>query len=192
MRATIQLKHKKKHDDAVQTIGVEFAVFRKNIENKEYKIQIWDTAGQERFKAITKSYYRGCNFFLIFYDVTNYKSYSNIDNWVEEIKQNSTEKSMNNIFLIGNKIDDESKRCIHDYDVNKILEKYQNCIIHNFYISSHDYKQCDDCFNSVLELFLNRNKVENRVEKSVSFNELVTIIPNDNFIIEEIKRKSCC
>lgn len=47
----------------------------------------WDTAGQERFRTITSSYYRGANGIIIVYDVTDQESFTNIQNWLAEIKK---------------------------------------------------------------------------------------------------------
>ena len=49
------------------TIGVDFKVYTKTINNVTIKSQIWDTAGQEQFKAITKSYFRNVTGALVFF-----------------------------------------------------------------------------------------------------------------------------
>ena len=54
--------------DYKTTIGVDFTVVKKKFNDKIYKFQIWDTAGLERFQTITKTYYKGANIILIFYN----------------------------------------------------------------------------------------------------------------------------
>ena len=48
-------------------------------------VQIWDTAGQERFRTITQSYYRGAHGIFIVYDITDYDSFKNVQDWLREI-----------------------------------------------------------------------------------------------------------
>ncbi|OBS83291.1 hypothetical protein A6R68_22709 [Neotoma lepida] len=46
-----------------------------------------DTAGQERFKTITTAYYRGAMGIILVYDITDEKSFENIQNWMKSIKE---------------------------------------------------------------------------------------------------------
>ncbi|NWX45529.1 RAB13 protein, partial [Steatornis caripensis] len=46
-----------------------------------------DTAGQERFKTITTAYYRGAVGIILVYDITDEKSFENIQNWMKSIKE---------------------------------------------------------------------------------------------------------
>ena len=45
----------------------------------------WDTSGQERYHSITRSFYRKANGVLLVFDVTNPKSFRNVENWLAEI-----------------------------------------------------------------------------------------------------------
>jgi len=72
-------------ENSTCTIGVDFGIKTINIRSKKIKLQIWDTAGQEKYKAITSSYYKGCHGIILVYDVTNITSFSNINNWFNEI-----------------------------------------------------------------------------------------------------------
>ena len=85
------------------TIGVEFISKSYKIKDKIYKVEIWDTAGQERYKSITAVYYKGAKGALVVYDTTSKSSFNNIDKWMTEIR----EKTSNDIrlMIIGNKID---------------------------------------------------------------------------------------
>ena len=61
------------------TVGVEFGTKNFKIENNIVKVQIWDTAGQERYRSITNAYYKGAKGALLVYDITNKKSFDNLD-----------------------------------------------------------------------------------------------------------------
>ena len=56
------------------------------------RVKGWDTTGQERFRTITSSYYRGANAVMVVYDVTNRRSFENIERWLSDIArlQNNT------------------------------------------------------------------------------------------------------
>lgn len=46
--------------------------------------QIWDTAGQERFQSLGVAFYRGAEACVLVYDITNPKSFEQLDSWREE------------------------------------------------------------------------------------------------------------
>ena len=64
----------------------------KVIEYKEFgkiklRLQIWDTAGQERFRSINKIFYKDASVAIFVYDITNEKSFKEIENyWYNQVK----------------------------------------------------------------------------------------------------------
>ena len=74
-----------------------------SINSSNIKVQIWDTAGQERYRAVTSAYYRGSAGCVLVYDITNQKSYKNIEKWLFEIREHAP--SNISIVLVGNKND---------------------------------------------------------------------------------------
>ena len=85
------------------TVGVEFTSKSYKINDQIFKIELWDTAGQERYKSITAVYYKGAKGVLVVYDTTSKTSFDNIDKWLGEIKDKSSEDIK--LMIIGNKID---------------------------------------------------------------------------------------
>ena len=90
---------------------------------KNVKVQIWDTAGQDRFRAITKNYYKGAHGIILIYDVTNQLSFDNVSNWINQIKEEASDKVT--IFLVGNKIDDVENRKIQTESGKNLAENFQ-------------------------------------------------------------------
>ena len=89
------------------TIGIDFASRTITAPSGEIvKLACWDTSGQENFKSIVRSYYRDvCGVFLVF-DVTNRRSFANLDNWLVDIRrQSSCKHHVHPILLLGTKID---------------------------------------------------------------------------------------
>jgi len=75
--------------------------------NNSIKLQIWDSAGQERYKALIPSYVRGAGIIFLIYDVSERKSFLNLEEWINFLKQINTDESL--LVLWGNKIDLERK-----------------------------------------------------------------------------------
>lgn len=92
----------------ISTIGIDFKVKTIDVDGKKVKLQVWDTAGQERFKTITTAYYRGAMGIILVYDITDEKSFENIQNWMKSIKENASAGVSR--MLLGNKCDIEAKR----------------------------------------------------------------------------------
>ena len=106
----------------MSTIGLDYRLKNITLENgKNIKIQIWDTAGQDRFRAITKNYYKGAHGIILIYDITNKKSFENVRTWINQIKEEVSEKV--SIILVGNKIDDEEHRVVATEDGEKIAKE---------------------------------------------------------------------
>lgn len=97
------------------TIGADFFVNIVEVEDdqgmkRRIKLQIWDTAGQERFGSIRPLYYRGANGGFVVFDVTNRKSFDNLEKkWFTEVYQSCGRIPM---ILLGNKTDLEELRVI--------------------------------------------------------------------------------
>ena len=93
----------------LSTIGLDFRLKTISLENnRKIIIQIWDTAGEDRFRAITKNYYKGAHGIILIYDITKRKTFDNVTNWINQIKEEVSDKVT--IILVGNKIDDEEHR----------------------------------------------------------------------------------
>ena len=64
----------------------------KKMEFKDYgtiTFDIWDTAGQEKYRSINSIIYNNANVIILVYDITNNKSFDEIQNyWYEQIKIN--------------------------------------------------------------------------------------------------------
>merc|ERR1711977_712315 len=92
----------------ITTIGIDFKIRTIELDGKKIKLQIWDTAGQERFRTITQAYYRGAMGILLVYDVTDEKSFTNINSWMKNIQQHANTEVVK--VLLGNKCDMKNKR----------------------------------------------------------------------------------
>ena len=104
------------------TIGLDYRLKTLILEEQKIvKVQLWDTAGQDKFRAITRNYYKGASGIILIFDVTNVKSYENIKKWINEIKEEISEKVA--IVLIGNKIDNVQERKISREQGDKLASE---------------------------------------------------------------------
>ncbi len=72
-------------DSFLPTIGVDFKIRTIEAAGSKVKLQMWDTAGQERFKSILTSYYKGTHGVLLVYDITDRRSFVDVQNWINDV-----------------------------------------------------------------------------------------------------------
>ena len=109
------LMGRKFNNEYEASIGVDF--FSKTIKykGKTIKLQIWDSAGQEKFRSLIPNYIRGSSLVFIVYDITNRKSFENLQSWIDFV--NNIENS--NIVILANKIDLENQRQVQTEEGQK-------------------------------------------------------------------------
>jgi len=108
-KTSILSKHinKRFSNDYQATLAI--SMVSKEIIRDEYIniIHFWDTAGSERFRSINSIFYRGADSCILVFDLTNYKSFSNISFWMDEFFVNTSPVRANSFpfILLGNKCD---------------------------------------------------------------------------------------
>ncbi|XP_071117161.1 ras-related protein Rab-1A-like isoform X2 [Haliotis cracherodii] len=80
--------------------------------NTTIGVDFWDTSGQERFRAITSSYYRNIHGIIIMYDITSQTSFNNLERWLHQCEQYSTDGV--NKMIVGNKTDLDEHRVVSE------------------------------------------------------------------------------
>ena len=104
----------------VSTIGIDKKTLNFNINTskgeKEVEISLYDTAGQEKFRTISIFYFRDSKGLLVIYDISNFESFKNVEQWLVDIKDSVGNNDDYLIILIGNKLDlikddPQKKRC---------------------------------------------------------------------------------
>ncbi|CCF57325.1 hypothetical protein KAFR_0C03330 [Kazachstania africana CBS 2517] len=91
----------------ITTIGIDFKIKTVEINGKKIKLQLWDTAGQERFRTITTAYYRGAMGIILVYDVTDEKTFANINKWFKTVTEHANDDAQ--LLLVGNKNDMDTR-----------------------------------------------------------------------------------
>ena len=95
--------------DLPSTLSIEYHSYITSVNGYTLRMQLWDTAGQEKFNSIISNYYKGTDVGIFLYAIDNEKSFQNVEIWYKNLKENTSDKTMN--ILIGNKrdIDDEKE-----------------------------------------------------------------------------------
>lgn len=81
------------------------SMWQKEIKMASYivSLSIWDTAGQERYRSLTGSYYRGAHCCIVVFDVNCLDSFQNVEEWFQNIDENSTNPEEIIKILVGTK-----------------------------------------------------------------------------------------
>jgi small GTP-binding protein len=110
-------------DESLATIGVEFESTVVKVDNQKVKLQIWDTAGQERFRSIAKAYYRNAVGVIVVYDLTDRKSFDELNAWLTDIHSLCDASAV--IQLIGNKSDLTEERVVSVSEAESFAEHHR-------------------------------------------------------------------
>ncbi|EDW85640.1 uncharacterized protein Dwil_GK23050 [Drosophila willistoni] len=99
-----------RNESEVPTIAVSFFTCNIVLDQVKIKLQIWDTAGQERFRAVAPMYYRNANAAILVFDLTQYKTFTEIKSWIQELHRNVQDPMI--LTLVGNKMDMQAQRAV--------------------------------------------------------------------------------
>ena len=174
-------------EESKATIGVEFGSKLFNHEGHKIKAQIWDTAGQEKYKAITGAYYKGSKGALVVYDITQKKTFENIEKWVNDLKAAGDPKIT--IILIGNKNDLDNKRQVSKDQGEEKARSFGCAFLET---SAYSGDNIDKAFNlmvkEIYEKFSNDSTGEDELAPGSNGEDVKLDKVND----KNIKKKSCC
>jgi small GTP-binding protein len=145
-----------------QTIGLDFLTTYYTYNENDIKLDIWDTAGQERFRAVTRSYYKHGDVYLLVFDLNNFNFIDDIDLWINEIHNHSNNNNKH-IIIIGNKYDLIDKNDIEKLknimEIRNILnEKYP--LYPTFFISVKNGENIDILLQNIFDNLKNYTTIK--------------------------------
>ncbi|XP_023930805.1 ras-related protein Rab-28-like [Lingula anatina] len=114
-----------------QTVGIDFFLRRIVLPgNVNVALQVWDIGGQTLGGGMLDKYLYGAHGVLLVYDITNYSSFENLEDWLVVVRRVfENEGKMPHRALVGNKVDLEHMRTVK-------LDKHQKFAQENG-MSSH-------------------------------------------------------
>lgn len=139
-----QFVHQKFSDEYLSTIGVRVDMKKIVLKDAIVHLMIWDLAGEILSNKQYHKYIKGASGIFAVFDVTREKSFTTIQQEIEEI--NETNKDLPTI-LVGNKIDLIEE---HNLTMNQVKTKYP-C---SFYTSAKTGNNVESAFKRVSELLL--------------------------------------
>lgn len=105
------------------TVGVDLKTKLINLQDDvDILVRIWDTAGQEQFHSIVRPYFRNTDIALVVFDVSNRKSFDNLDRWIPDIL---SENENAEIHIVANKCDVSDFYEITRKDIAALREKWK-------------------------------------------------------------------
>ena len=191
------IKRKNIQKEYIPTVIFEYSSLYVKINDKIIKFGIWDISGQETSRSLINDFLKKTSLIILVYDITNIKSFENIDTWIKYIKSiTEKSKSKSKIILVGNKSDLQDERVVTEEEGKEKCE------------SNHltEFMECS-CKNgiNVKEIFINAAKIlydpnnlnlENENNSHSEEDKSASSSNNfeDNLFIREshkIKKKSC-
>lgn len=135
---------------STMTIGLEIDLESFKCGSKFVHLEVIDTAGQEQFFAVQRMYFRGVHGIFLVCDVTNRETFQNIPRWLDLAQLYCTESNAL-IILIGNKIDQASKREV-SYEEGQALAKSHG--LSYMEASALDVERIEEMFKTMIQLLL--------------------------------------
>mmetsp|Transcript_34829 Transcript_34829/g.81661 ORF Transcript_34829/g.81661 Transcript_34829/m.81661 type:complete len:226 (-) Transcript_34829:33-710(-) len=118
-----------------QTIGLDFMLKRLDLPgNTHVALQIWDIGGQSIGSKMLGNYIYGSQAILICYDITNYQSFQNAEDWIALVKKVFPQPGqMPYIALVGNKVDMSHLRAVKSERHTQLVEQHG---MRSFFVSA--------------------------------------------------------
>ena len=101
--------------------GFDSKVKLLNYGDKKILVQLWDSVGQTIYQSITRNLINRVHGIIILYDITNKKSFENVENWIKTIEEENKKIIYE---IVGNKCDLNESREVDINEGKKIAQKY--------------------------------------------------------------------
>ena len=117
-------------------------------------------------KNLSEKNYKNIDGILLFFDLTNIETFNKINDWILSIKNNFGEiNDSYELFLIGNKVEENEKRKISKKDAKNLAEdnqiKYFEC---SSLLGINNYEILNELLLFAFDKYNNKDKIENKNE----------------------------
>ncbi|GAB0089764.1 ras-related protein Rab-27A [Sergentomyia squamirostris] len=150
----------------ISTVGIDFRekriLYTSGPRTHRLFLQLWDTAGQERFRSLTTAFYRDAMGFLLIFDLTNERSFLEVQNWIEQLKFHAYCEAPD-IVLCGNKCDLEHLRVVSEARARQFADRHGLPYLETSASTGHNVEKA---VNVLVE------RVVSRMETAVNLNAL--------------------
>ncbi|XP_032808420.1 ras-related protein Rab-28 isoform X3 [Petromyzon marinus] len=157
-----------------QTVGLDFFLKRITLPgNVSVTLQVWDIGGQTLGGKMLDKYIYGAHGVLLVYDITNYQSFEDLEDWLGMVRKvNEEAERQPNVALVANKIDLEHMRTVK---ADKHSRFCQENGLSSHFVSAKTGDSVAVCFQRVAAdtLGIKLNKAEMEQSQGVLKAELV-------------------
>ena len=94
---------KKFDPHSVSTWSASYVPREFTYNNRNYVFDLWDTIGQEQYRSLTKIFFKDAIIVILVYDITNRKSFEELEYWYGEVKNEVGDEFI--LAIVGNKRD---------------------------------------------------------------------------------------
>eukprot|EP00899_Mesostigma_viride_P028361 jgi/Mesvir1/870/Mv17439-RA.2 len=103
-----------------QTIGLDFFLKQLTLPGDvQVAIQLWDIGGQTIGGKMIGNYIFGAQAVLLVYDISNYQSFQNLEDWFALVKRTFKDQTMPYVAIVANKADLTHLRTVKPEQHNK-------------------------------------------------------------------------
>ncbi|XP_072476356.1 ras-related protein Rab-28 isoform X4 [Notamacropus eugenii] len=175
-----------------QTVGLDFFLKRITLPgNLNVTLQVWDIGGQTIGGKMLDKYIYGAQGVLLVYDITNYQSFENLEDWYNIVKKvNEESETQPLVALVGNKIDLEHMRTVKP---DKHLRFCQENGLSSHFVSAKTGDSVFLCFQRVAAeiLGIKLNKAEIEQSQHIVRAEIVKYPEEDHEHLNSTQSKIC-
>lgn len=127
-----------------QTIGVDFFIKRIALpDGSQVALQLWDIGGQSIGGRMISNYIYGAHAVLLCYDVTNYQSFQDLEDWFRLVRRTFGDGPMPEVALVGNKTDLAHMRTVR---TDKHAQFCGENNAQSFFLSAKNGENVNACF----------------------------------------------
>jgi len=127
------------------TIAIDMKTLSLSLDDIVSTVQIWDCSGDDSYMNLLDRYIFNSNCIVVCFDLSNANSWEIAKYWMKRSSELSPEAP---IFVLGNKVDLESKRKVKDFDVKRYIDKTNRV----FYCECSAYtgEQCKEILHMIV------------------------------------------
>ena len=156
-----QFSEKQFSNEYIPTIGSDKTMKEIEIKGEKLKLEIWDTVGQEQYRAVNKIFIKNAQIALIVYDITNRKSFENLNNWYNLIFEINKDSNVI-VGVTANKTDLYENQVVDSEEGKNFADEKK---ISFFETSAKDYESIENVFFEICEDYLVQKKRKEEKQK---------------------------
>jgi len=177
-----------------QTIGLDFFIKRLVLPGDLYVgVQVWDIGGHSIGSKMLSNYIHGSHAILLVYDITNYQSFQNLEDWMRLVRKVYSRNNLPYVALIGNKGDLDYLGAVSEERHNAFADEND---FHSFQMSAKSGDNVRSVFHRVVADLagVTLTKPDLQISHQVVKAEIIDHEKDDHSLVEREsrKKKSSC